>query len=888
MPYRLQSAGGNTFYVVSDSGKRRSKRPLPHKRALAQLRALYANDAHVRTKAAIDALPATCTLDDLYTYAVRSGTSYQQEVAEAIVARVPNFIALKGEQIAPGVTRIRGNLCNVHGRYGPCDAAQGARATIDRNKRINAQAAQGGGKGGRKGKRTRKAPKPKKTNEQRAQEREQERQKNRDAVKQQMADNDAGLSPSGFDALSGLMSGEQPTGVLGKGLVERGLAEQASDGSYRITPSGRVAMNAASAGDYQRAVDGIHRAQEQAGAKRERTSAREQAQRQRAVERAKRLQEREARRQQVEQRRAEAEQRRQERQGRGGGGKKTEPKKEETVSRRKPSPSQSRGTSRSPSSGSSASAIGRRAEARRRREERVQREAARQIERAIAAQQRQEEQARRAADQAERSRVTTPEIAGVAKRLSEGGEISEVEANTLIRNGLARRDRDGTLVLTGTGLRTARQKEAQSFAVFKDASGHYRWILRTTTAYRDRDREILSLKSLEADAERMTATGQYGPLRYWHVGSPDPFHPAAPWGPGIDLGMCDYSVVIGRTAIESGTFFDGAIGVALSATAKDYEGSPGFFHPAGEPDAEGVFWNTRRFERSLVPVRFARASNLFTGFAVGKATKSMDPQEYERRVKAFLSDMQGKGVPPEAAAAVIAQQQHAEKAATDQQIAYKSEVVQTDVMPGQRFKTANGEEYIRSPSELDPNGIYYAVKAAPTPAAEDPPAPPTEEKAEMMEGMEEDAATPYFSPEELQEIAAAVAPVVAAAVVEQLSPALNIETKMRGLVDELKSIGASVSMQQKTKEETDAAEIAALKEQIETTTKTASDLSARLAELEGDQPRSVKTGFRASLQGPVADATTLKDLNVQQPPPAGAFDDINQFLLGANGATQPR
>ncbi len=30
------------------------------------------------------------------------------------------------ESLGPGVTRIRGNLCNVHGRYGPCDAGAGA------------------------------------------------------------------------------------------------------------------------------------------------------------------------------------------------------------------------------------------------------------------------------------------------------------------------------------------------------------------------------------------------------------------------------------------------------------------------------------------------------------------------------------------------------------------------------------------------------------------------------------------------------------------------------------------------------------------------------------------------------------------------------------------
>lgn len=32
-------------------------------------------------------------------------------------------LALKGESLAPGVTRIRGDLCNVHGKYGSCSAA---------------------------------------------------------------------------------------------------------------------------------------------------------------------------------------------------------------------------------------------------------------------------------------------------------------------------------------------------------------------------------------------------------------------------------------------------------------------------------------------------------------------------------------------------------------------------------------------------------------------------------------------------------------------------------------------------------------------------------------------------------------------------------------------
>jgi hypothetical protein len=469
MPYHLQPAGGNTFYVVSDNGKRRSKRPLPKKRAQAQLRALYANDPHakakegypdqrqfagytmedwddtkpdsfyhdtrssVATKSAIDALPATCTLDDLYSYAVKSGTHYQQEVAEAIAARIPDLITLKGERIAPGVTRIRGNLCNVHGRYGPCDAAlsgSSARATIDRNKRINAQAAQGGGKGRKR--KPRAAAKPKKTEEQRAAEREAKKRE-RDAErekKQQEADTarraerDRILSEAGIDknlqgALIDARDGNMLTPTNGAKLAEQGLAEQGSDGTYRLSPKGTQLVNAANRGDAGEVARVQGEARDQVA-----------TQRQRAAERTQREQEREARR-------AEAERRRQERRS-GGGSKKTEPKKETTrpqaPQRRRAS---SGGPSRSPSSSSSAGAIGRRAEARRRREERAQREATRQRERAETEQRRREEQARRAAEQAERARVTTPEIANVARRLSEGGEISEREQETLIRNGLA-------------------------------------------------------------------------------------------------------------------------------------------------------------------------------------------------------------------------------------------------------------------------------------------------------------------------------------------------------------------------------------------------------------------------------------------------------------------
>ena len=94
----------------------------------------------------------------------------------------------------------------------------------------------------------------------------------------------------------------------------------------------------------------------------------------------------------------------------------------------------------------------------------------------------------------------------------------------------------------------------KSFIVYKDAAGRHRWIARTTTAYKDRDQEIIASDALETDSVRMTTTKQFGPLRYWHVGQPDAGDIAAPWGPGLDIGDCDYSTLIGRTRIESGTF----------------------------------------------------------------------------------------------------------------------------------------------------------------------------------------------------------------------------------------------------------------------------------------------------------------------------------------------
>lgn len=44
MPYKLEESKGGRATVVSASGRKLSNHPLPHDRALAQMRAVYANE----------------------------------------------------------------------------------------------------------------------------------------------------------------------------------------------------------------------------------------------------------------------------------------------------------------------------------------------------------------------------------------------------------------------------------------------------------------------------------------------------------------------------------------------------------------------------------------------------------------------------------------------------------------------------------------------------------------------------------------------------------------------------------------------------------------------------------------------------------------------------
>lgn len=689
--------------------------------------------------------------------------------AAAIAAQLPQ-VALKGEQIAPGVTRIRGNLCNVHGRWGPCSGAGHSDS-----KRVPFKALP-------------RAPKPK-----------------------------GGKGGKGA-------SGRKGRAARG-GKGSKGGAAKRTDAQRQ---QAQLAREARSEQRYQ-----AHHAQSRAERDADQKK-REAGQLARDVAR------------QQERMRREMQRQAKPAKGGGSGGGKGKQPRQPIASRT----AQIASRLTRPAGGGGA----------------------------------------KPAKPAAQKPQIAQELLDAVQLLSDGKPIDQTTEDLLVRNGLARRVK-GQLVLSATGLRAIRASQ-KSFAVFKDATGGYRWIARTTTAYRDRDGEIISVQALEDDAARMTATGQYGPLRYWHVGRPDPRNVEAPWGPGLDIGDCDFSIVIGRTSIESGTFKSAGIGRAFAESADDYELSPGFFHAIGEPDAVGVFRHIRRFERSPVPLRHARASNLFTGLTVKE--HRMDQATYDARVKTYLDFAREKGVPPEVAAAPLAAMTQADKDATERQIAFKEQPVDllrallTGEQPTQEVTPAPPEP----PSAVDPPADPLAtmkeelaslraeiatLKASITPGggdAEDDPAQGGDAGAdEATEGEppinENNNGGLTLSTDDLAAIGQVIGSVVQSAL-EPLIGAMGITQKLEGHLGELKTMMGGYVKQKDDSEAQHTQEVAALKTSIE-------QQQAQLAELLGEQPRTSYRPTQAADNSPWTDPQVLAA--IKDAATGNGFEDLTNKLF---------
>lgn len=202
-------------------------------------------------------------------------------------------------------------------------------------------------------------------------------------------------------------------------------------------------------------------------------------------------------------------------------------------------------------------------------------------------------------------------------------------------------------------------------SVFKQADGKYRWVLISSTAFEDRDGEIVSTKAQENDIASLDKSGDYGVLRWWHVGRPYATK-AGDWrtwtaGKGVDLGVCDFSAMHGRVRIESGTFNNNEVGARLKEVANNLSVSIGFSHPETEPDRGGVFENIHTFERSLLPR--GKQSNYFVSIPIIEKESNMDNKKI-----AALKELLGMN-----ADEVISKAELTDKAAEATGVAFKED-----------------------------------------------------------------------------------------------------------------------------------------------------------------------------------------------------------------------
>ena len=193
-----------------------------------------------------------------------------------------------------------------------------------------------------------------------------------------------------------------------------------------------------------------------------------------------------------------------------------------------------------------------------------------------------------------------------------------------------------------------------TLTVFKEVSGRHRWILLSSNAFQDRHGEIVSTKALETDCNRADLDGDYGPLRWWHIG-------------GCDIGDCDFNAMHGRMLIESGTFRNPAVAERVKEQASELAVSIAFRHPLTEPDSDGVFHTIRRFERSLLPK--GREGNALC--QVGFVTKEGMNMKQEK-IKA-LKELVGEDTAKE----ILAQAETTQKEADQAGLAFKEKAKAT-------------------------------------------------------------------------------------------------------------------------------------------------------------------------------------------------------------------
>lgn len=152
--------------------------------------------------------------------------------------------------------------------------------------------------------------------------------------------------------------------------------------------------------------------------------------------------------------------------------------------------------------------------------------------------------------------------------------------------------------------------EGSQFFITKDAeTGRTRWTQITSTAFLDREQDIVSREAIDKSIARAEEGGDYGELTFWHT--------------PIKIGECDFQARSGVCLVESGLFDETPIGKAVSRRLQDYEdgywGASLEFKPL--KTQRDVFIKGRKVNRLWKDIDIVRRSLLPQIYAAANHTK---------------------------------------------------------------------------------------------------------------------------------------------------------------------------------------------------------------------------------------------------------------------------
>jgi 2'-5' RNA ligase len=245
-----------------------------------------------------------------------------------------------------------------------------------------------------------------------------------------------------------------------------------------------------------------------------------------------------------------------------------------------------------------------------------------------------------------------------------------------------------SITVVWSGEKTTLPLRPHPLTVFKDANNQWRWLGITSSSYEDRDEEILTQKALRADVERADNDGFYGPLNWWHI-------------KGLNLGECDFNMMLGRFLVESGTFNNETVAKAVAEKADELAFSIEFYHPPTEPN-DGSFDNIVRVGRALLPQ--GKESNRFTSLIT---LEDHEMASYEEKLKQLIA-LTGKDTVEQLLDMAIVQQ----KKANQERVRYKEALNQEEFLKAIGIVKKAIEEVKKAIEEMKTWQIQQTTKEA--------------------------------------------------------------------------------------------------------------------------------------------------------------------------------